>query len=354
MVLDLYLGRTILHHTSVALGVLLGLFTFVNFIDQLGDLGVGNYNLLEIVKFVMLSIPYTLYELFPMGALLGTILALNALAVDSELVVLRAAGYSLMQLTASVLKVGLLMVAFAFTVGEVVSPTTETMAKNGRASAMQRNVSQQTEYGLWMRDTTTYVNIEEILPDLTLLGIRIFEFDRDARLRSLVYANSGRYVGDDWRLAEVRQTVIDSEGVATARKLPSATWETSVSPQIMSVFLIDPEQMSVWQLRRYIQHLRRNDQVTSNYELAFWTKVVLPLSIGVMISLAIPFVFGSLRSGTTGRNLFIGIMLGLGFYAANKSLGYVVLAYDIVPFIGAVIPLVMFLVVAVILYRRVY
>ncbi len=353
MVLDLYLARTIGHHTAIALGVLVGLFTFVNFIDQLGELGVGNYNLWEVVKFVVLSIPYNLYELFPMGALLGTILALNALATDSELVVLRAAGFSLVQITASVLKAGVAMVALAFVVGEVVSPTTETMAKNGRASALQENISQQTEYGLWMRDTTTYVNIGEILPDLTLLKIRIFEFDRRARLRSLVYADSGRFVQGSWRLGNVRQTVIETEGGATIRKLDNANWDTAVSPQIMSVFLVDPEQMSVWQLRRYIQHLRKNDQETSRFELAFWTKMVLPISIGVMIALAIPFVFGSLRSGTTGRNLFIGIMLGLGFYAANKSLGYVVLAYDVAPVVGAAIPLVLFLGVSVMLYRRV-
>jgi lipopolysaccharide export system permease protein len=353
VVLDLYLGRTVIHHTSISLGVLLGLFTFVNFIDQLGDLGVGNYDLLEVVRFVVLSIPYTLYELFPMGALLGTILALNALAVDSELVVLRAAGMSLVQIAGSVLKVGVLMVALAFLVGEVVSPRTETMAKNGRASALQQNISQQTEYGLWMRDTTTYVNIGEILPDLTLLRVRIFEFDRNTRLRSLVYAESGRYVVQNWRLSDVRQTVIEEEGGANVRKLDNANWETSVSPQIMSVFLVNPEQMSVWQLRRYIHHLRRNDQETKRFELAFWAKVVLPLSIGVMIALAIPFVFGSLRSGTTGRNLFIGIMLGLVFYAANKSLGYVVLAYGVAPLVGALIPLVIFLCVAIILFRRV-
>ncbi len=353
MVLDLYFARVILHQTGIALGVLLGLFSFVNFIDQLGDLGIGNYNIWEVIKFVALSVPYTLYELFPMGTLLGTILALNQLSVDSELVVLRAAGYSLIQITSSVLKVGLLMVAMAFVVGEFISPVTETMAKNGRASALQKDVRQQTELGLWMRDTTTYVNIGEILPDLTLLEVRVFEFDRNARLRSLVHAGSGRFVDGDWRLTQVRQTAIDEAGVASARKLESAKWETSVSPQIMSVFLVKPEQMSVWQLKRYIQHLRRNDQVTERYELAFWTKVVLPLSIGVMIALAIPFVFGSLRSGNTGRNLFLGIMIGLGFYAANKSLGYVVLAYGIDPLVGALIPLFLFLLVAMILYRRV-
>jgi len=353
VVVDYYLGRNIFFHTAIALGVLLGLFSFVNFIDQLGDMGIGDYNLWEVVKFVLLSIPYTLYELFPMGALLGTILALNALAEHSELVVLRAAGFSLMQITSSVLRVGLLMVAVAFVVGEGISPTTETMAKNGRTSAMQASVRQQTEYGLWMRDTTTYVNIGEILPDLSLRKVRVFEFDQNARLRSLVYAKRGAFEENAWVLERVRQTVIRDDGVADTRKLRSANWETAVSPQIMQVFLVKPEQMSVWQLRRYIQHLRANDQDTSRYELAFWTKVSLPLSIGVMIALAIPFVFGSLRSGTAGRNLFIGIMIGLAFYAANKSLGYVVLAYGLTPIMGALLPLFGFMSLAAILYRRV-
>jgi len=353
VVIDYYLGRTILYHTGISLGVLLGLFSFVTFIDQLGDMGIGNYNIVEVVKFVLLSVPYTLYELFPMGALLGTILALNSLAVDSELVVLRAAGFSLSKLTGSVLKTGLVMVVFAVAIGEFVSPTTETMAKNGRASALQETVRQQTEYGLWMRDTSTYVNIGEILPDLTLRDVRVFEFDTSTRLRSLVYAEGGQFVDGTWRLNRIHQTVIRSDGKSDARKLPSAKWETNVSPQIMQVFLIKPEQMSVWQLKRYILHLRKNDQETSRFELAFWTKIVLPLSIGVMIALAIPFVFGNLRAGTGGRNLFIGIMIGLTFYAANKSLGYVVIAYGIAPFFGALIPLVAFMLLAIIMYRRV-
>ncbi|MFT5111239.1 MAG: lipopolysaccharide export system permease protein [Parasphingorhabdus sp.] len=353
MVIDYYLGRVIANHSAIALGVLLGLFTFVNFIDQLGDLGVGNYGIWEVIKFVGLSMPYTLYELFPMGALLGTILALNSLATDSELIVMRASGFSLTQITSAVLKTGLVMVIIAFVIGEFVSPITETNAKNGRISAMQESIRQQTEYGLWMRDTTTYVNIGEVLPDLTLLRIRVFEFDQHGRLRSLVYATSGRFELDKWRLNEVRQTVIQEDGMADTRKLPAANWETTVSPQIMEVFLVTPEQMSVWQLRRYIQHLRKNEQVTSQYELSYWNKMVLPLSIAVMICLAIPFVFGSLRSGNSGRNLFIGIMMGLGFYASNKSLGYVVLAYGIEPVIGALAPLILFLIVSLLLFRRV-
>ena len=73
------------------------------------------------------------------------------------------------------------------------------------------------------------------------------------------------------------------------------------------------------QLSRYINHLNENLQKTDPYELAFWNKIMLPLSTAVMVVLAVPFVFTNVRSGTLGRNLFIGIMLGIGFYVANKG-----------------------------------
>ena len=77
-------GKSRPYYTAMVLAVLLGLFTFMTFIDQLGDLGVGRYGLIDAIRFVVLSIPKTLYEVFPMAALLGAILGLSAMAVDSE------------------------------------------------------------------------------------------------------------------------------------------------------------------------------------------------------------------------------------------------------------------------------
>ena len=81
---------------------------------------------------------------------------------------------------------------------------------------------------------------------------------------------------------------------------------------------------------------------------------MLPVSTAVMVILAIPFVFVSIRSGTMGRNLFVGIMLGLGFYVTNKGFGYVVLASGLSPFLGATLPTLAFLVLAVVMIRRVH
>ena len=352
-ILDRYLGYTILQYTLITMLVLLGLFTFVTFLDQLGDIGKGNYNLPEAITYVVLVIPRTIYDLFPMAALLGTIIGLSLLASDSELIVMRASGVSLLQITSATLKMGGVFVVAAVLIGELVSPHTETQAQRGRAEALQEDIKQHTNFGLWMRDSKSYVNIGEVLPDLTLLNIKVFEFDEERRLRSLVRAKEGSFQGDYWLMERVRQTLVDPEGNTEIFKPRAAKWETEVSPQILSVFLIKPEQLSFFQLSRYISHLNENQQKTDPYELAFWNKIMLPLSTAVMVVLAIPFVFTNVRSGTMGRNLFVGIMLGIGFYVVNKGFGFFVLANGFSPLLGATIPVLAFLLVALVMLRRI-
>lgn len=352
-ILDRYIGSIILQYTVLVMMVLLGLFTFVNFLDQLGSIGKGNYDLVQAIIYVILVIPRTIYDLFPMAALLGTIIGLSMLANDSELIVMRASGVSMIQITSAALKMGGAFVIAAILIGEFVSPFTETKAQRGRAEALEEDIKQHTNFGLWIRDAQTYINIGEVLPDLTLLKVKVFEFDNDRKLRSLVRSKSGEFQGEYWILKEVHQTFVEHNGETTVLKTKAAKWDSQINPQILSVFLIKADQLSFLQLSKYIRHLNENQQKTDPYELAFWNKIMLPLSTAVMVILAIPFVFANVRSGTLGQSLFIGIMLGIGFYVVNKGFGYIVLANGMSPLIGATVPVIGFLLLALVMMRRV-
>ena len=352
-ILDRYLGRIILKYTLLSMITLLGLFTFATFIDQLGDLGKGEYDLYAAIRYVLLVIPRTIYELFPMAALLGTIIGLSMLANDSELIVMRASGISILQITSAALKIGGLFIIASILIGELVSPYTETRAQREKAEALQKTPQQQIPFGFWMRDRQAYVNIGEIFPDLTLSKLKRFEFDDSNKLRSLVSANRANFEEDHWATHRVQQTTIEPSGETSALSSPTVKWQTPITPQILSVFLIQPDQLSFLQLSRYINHLSHNKQKTAPYELAFWNKIMLPLSTAVMVILAIPFAFANIRSGTLGQSLFFGIMLGIGFYVANKSIGYLVLAYELSPMLGATLPVVGFLMLAMVMMRQI-
>jgi lipopolysaccharide export system permease protein len=351
--LDRYIGGTILRQSMLVFIVLMGIFLFMVFIEELADIGVGNYDLAAVFRFVALSAPRIAYEIFPMVALIGAILGLSSLALSSELIVVRASGVSLARITGSVLRIGAFFMVVVILVGEFVNPWSQSAAQRGRAEALERAIDQDNSFGLWIRDGRKYVNVGEVLPDLTLLRIRIFEFDDANRLVSMQYAGRGRYRDNVWQLLNLRKTTITAEGDSVVEALNQGEWQTAMTPQMMSAFLITPEQLSIQQLRQYMMYLKENSQDTRPYQLANWQKLTLPLSTAVMVVLAIPFVFGNLRSGSMGRNLFIGIMVGLVFYVVNKAFGYIVLGYGVSPIIGAGLPTLTLFIVALFMYRRV-
>jgi lipopolysaccharide export system permease protein len=351
-ILDRHIGRSILTSTALVFSVLLALFVIIAFVEVLGDVGKADFGLGAALRYVLLSLPRNAYELFPMAALLGTTLGLAALAADSELIVMRAAGVSLLRIVGAVLRVGALFVLAALFLGEVVAPVTEDLAERGRALELRKSVRQQKDFGLWLRDGPDYVHLGEVLPDLSLLRVNIYRFGADGRLQQHTAADGARYEEGRWRLQGVRKTRIEGQRAYSETRTEDYH-ETRVAPDMLAVFAVRPEGLSALHLYRYLRHLELNKQDTGRYALAFWHKLVLPLATGVMVVLAVPFVFGQLRSSGVGARLLVGILLGLGFYVFSRGFGYFGLLHGVPPVVGAVLPSALFLALALYLLRRV-
>ena len=351
-ILDRHIARSIATSTSLVFLVLLALFMFFKFAAALGDYGKGSFGMMQIITYVLLRMPWEMYRLFPMTALLGTTLGLSSLAVDSELIAMRAAGVSVLQIVGAAMKVGLVFAILALILGEVIAPVTENMAERGRSQALHQGVDQENNYGLWMRDGPSFVHIGEVLPDLSLLKVNIYEFGADDHLRLQTYAASGRYVDHHWQLSDVRQSQIEDNRVQT-RSLASEVWSSAPKPSTLAVFAVKPEGLSIWHLYSYIRHLKENKQNTGRYELAFWNKIVSPFATAVMVILAIPFVFTHLRSSGVGVRLMIGFGLGAAFYILSRGFGYFGLLYGLPPALGTALPVVLFLAIALAMLQRV-
>ena len=351
-ILDRHIARSILSSTLLVFAVLTALFTFIKFVDALGDMGKANFGLYQAVRYVVLSLPRQVHEIFPMTALLGTTLGLAALAVDSELVAMRAAGVSLARLVGSVVKVGVVYMLLVAVLGEFIAPVTEDMAERGRATALQTSVRQQKDSGLWVRDGQMFIHLGEVLPDLSVLHVNIYNFDAAKQLRLQTSAKKGRYQNMSWRLEDVSQSRLEA-GHVRVRQLKFDEWDTVLTPDMLAVFAVRPEGLSAWRLYRYIQHLDLNKQDTGRYTLAFWNKLMAPVAVVVMMVLAVPFVFSQMRSSGVGARLMTGIMLGLAFYVLSRGFGYFGLLYNLPPIVGAVLPTLLFLALAGVMLRRV-
>jgi len=349
--LDRYIAERVVVMTGLALLVQLALMMFLVIVDALPDMGQGNFNFYELVRYTVLSQPRRLYEIFPVVTLIGALLGLSMLASNAELVAMRAAGVSVSKIVGSAVKVGLAFAIIAVLVGEYLVPWSESQAESGRAHALTRGMQKKAS-GLWLRDQHTFVNIGEVLPDLSLLNVNIYVFDDGIELRLQTHAESAFYTKQEgWVLEGVEESRVDRRGTA-AQHVDEKPWKTELTEDIVGVFTVRPEGLSMMHLVRYIDHLKQNGQSTERYRLALWQKALMPLAVVVMVLLATPFVFGPVRGGALSRNIFWGIMLGLAFILVSRLFGHFGLLYGLSPIVGAMLPVLLFFGGALLLLRR--
>lgn len=348
--LDRYVGRSMLIGTALVFGIFAALFIFIVLVDALSDYGKGNFGLYALIRYVIWSQPRKLYEIFPVTVLIGTLFGLSTLALNSELVAMRAAGVSRARIVGATLKTGVLLVILAVLAGEYLVPEAETRAQIGRAQALETSFRKGGS-GLWLRDGHSFVSIGEVLPDLTLLGVNIYELAPDFVLRRHTFAARASYDGSRWRLSGVHESKISAERIETQVQ-PEQIWSPRFTPKVVAVFTTRPEALSIMQLYSYIRHLRSNNQDVGRYVLTFWQKAFMPFATALMILLAAPFVFRPARSGGLAQRAFIGVVLGLAFVVANRSLGYLALIYGVPPLFAAAAPLIFFFGIALVLMRR--
>ena len=346
-VLDRYFMHEVYNGTLLVFSALLVVFAFLDLVHQLESLGKGNYHLLYILAYVGLQIPGRIYELFPIAALIGTLYALVQLSNYSEITVMRVSGVSGMRISLSLMRAGLLFVVLNFVIGEFIVPPSERLASQLRIRALNSVVAQEFRSGSWTKDGASFVNVKEVLPDSTLVGIRIYEFDPNNSLRAINFAREGKYLKDNsWLLTDVEQTRFEGSSTEVTR-LPQAYWNSVLNPDMLSVLLVVPEQMSAWNLYFYVQHLQENKQKTSRFEIALWNKLIYPFATLVMMLMALPFAFLQNRMGGVSGKVFAGIMLGLTFHLLNRVFANLGVLHDWTPILSAALPTSIFFASAV-------
>jgi len=355
VILELYLAGHVLRRMLAVFAALLALFALVTFIGELGA-AAADYDFMVMARFALLSLPGFATALFPMALLLGAVLGLGQLAATSELSAMRAAGRSLPRITATVLLAGAPLAAAAVMVGEVVAPQTERLAERVRAAALHREVRGNGE-AIWLRDGMQFVHIGEVLPDNSLREVKVFTISGGGGARALshvVHAARAVHHAGNWQLQEATRTALGALGGAPqTTRHAMLPWTFSPPPHLFTAWQTRPAQLPLPDLHRHIRHLRDNGQRTAEFELAWWSKLLLPATAAVMLFLAIPCVFTHPRSAAVERGMLSGTLTALVFYIAGRGFGYAVLLYGLPPAIGALAPAAVFLGAALWWMRRV-
>lgn len=347
--LDRYIATSVLVSTSVILLVLGFLDILFSFLNQLDSVG-GNYQTKDALIYTMLMTPRKLYELIPVSSMVGCLAGLGAMASNSELVVMRAAGISLWRILYSVAKPAFALIVFGFILGQYIAPLAEQVGETQRAIARSNSGTYSGE-GFWHREGNEFMYFNAVEPNGVLHGVSRYSFNEAMELQSSSYADRGIYQGDHWILENVAtQTRVGDEFVTTHQQ--TAPWNTSLSTTILSVVTVKPEALPLTGLYTYTDYLREQGLDAGEYQLAFWTKALQPLSILSLVLVGISFVFGPLRSVSMGQRLFMGVLSGVSFMIIQNLVGPTSLVFGLPPVLAVIVPILFCFMIGATMLRR--
>lgn len=329
-----YIAREIYRSCVVVVLALVGLFTFFSLVDKLDRVG-GDFRLIHLLYLELLDMPTRLYDLLPIGLLIGAILALAGLAQRQELVILRVSGVSAPGLLRMLWRIALPIVALAILLAEFIVPAAEIKLGEANLTLLGRAGGGRMESGYWFKergdDKERVINIGTLLASGNVRDLVVYELDRDQKLTALLFAREGRFEDGELVLHDVSANGIapgalmaladarsSTEPQVTLSRDETRTLQTSLTPELLLARVLTPERMSVSSLWRYIDYLDANQLGTDRQVVAVWRKLIYPFTLLVMVAIAAPISVMQSRRGGVGAKVFTGILAGVTFFMLNQ------------------------------------
>jgi lipopolysaccharide export system permease protein len=236
---------------------------------------------------------------------------------------------------------------------EFVASPLGQLAEAGRLQALSTTGVWRSEHGFWSRDGSRFLNVRRVLHGGLPADVDVYEFDAGGQLRVFIHAERADLRDPRrWQLTEVEERVLDGR-VQAVRRVATLEWPSFLQPDQIGILILPPDSLAPSDLLRYVAYLRERGQNADRYELALWQKGIKPLISAALIVMAVPFVFGSLRTTTAGRRMLGATAVGIGFYLANQMVGQLGLLWNLHPAVTTLAPLLLALAVAGWLWRRV-
>ena len=339
-------------------------FSYLSELDSLDD----SYTMAEAIKYIFYRSPYFLEQFMPTGALLGAVVGLGLLANNSELVVMRAAGVSVYRIVGWVLQPALIFVILALIINQFVLPYSNQLAK---AINSEDNSSLVTSVrGYWtvqprFEETTDgktkadgsdilYIDYADVKGNIG--EVKRWHLDNNGNLQTAVHAEGGQYIGREalatasskpseqyryeWQLNNMTKLSINQGFESSKAVSPSDTLSLPFAPESVYLLTRQAEDLSLTQLYEHRQFMRQQGTRSLSHELAFWQKLLSPLSILSLVIVACSFVFGSLRTHSLGLRIVVALLFGLLFSYMQDLVGFVSLATGFSPLLMVILPII--------------
>lgn len=350
--LSLYLARAVLIGIALMCLLLVAVYTLIDLIREARSL-TGAYGPVQMLWFLLQTTPRRIYDIFPFAALIGTLLGLGSLAGGNELVAMRVAGLDRVRVMLRVMLAVGLCVAAVMVMAEWLIPDLEAQARAERQQARtgQLHIGQAGRF--WLRDGPVMLRLGEAVwtdrERLVFTDVLIYRLDASMRPEQILTAAQADHRAEDWLLHDVRWRRMSDGELGH-----EPTWQlgSSLSPGLFQAAVSRPRLLALADLYRLRSYLEQSGLDSVPYQQAFWARVFFPINVMAMVMIALPFAFRNARTGAQGASLFIGVVLGLGFFVVSRLSAGLALIWPLPLWLSSLLPGALIIALSLVLMRR--
>ena len=344
---DRYTIRNFLQAFLLVTAILLFLFSFIELMGQLKDIGTGHYQLGDAFRYVILTTPQRWLDLLPVATLLGSIIGLGLLADHNELLAMQAAGLRPWRICLPVLVIGAFFMMLAALSAEFIIPPLEQQARTQRLLALSETGMIMTKEEFWIREGNNIIRIgKPSALDTTMANVDIYKCDQQGKLKSYLHSPKADIIDKQiWRLQNVEKREFTEEGI-NKKTITQLTLDLSLNAKQLGILKLPPESLSPRNLYHYINILQQRGQNADHYIMALWQKLSAPLTTGAMLLLALPLIFGPIRGTSAGLLITIAVLVGIFAYLANNIIGDLGLLFNFPPPVTVLMPIAVILAIS--------
>tara|TARA_B100000886_G_scaffold96368_1_gene63895 strand:- start:14987 stop:15871 length:885 start_codon:yes stop_codon:yes gene_type:complete len=287
--------------------------------------------------------------MFPYSILIGALLSLGAMAADMEFVAMQSAAISVRKILTIVLLQTFFISTFFYFIVDSVVPKFSSEAELLRNTALKKQ-SYYNKNGTWFKNKDSFIKISEIYPDNTIKGISVYTYNNN-QLSSVNYIQSATFIKGKWSLQEVIKINLNEEPISKER-ISNIQSDELIDIKLIDIKTDKPYSLTLKDVIRNIEYLERNNLDASIQEKIFWDKILKPIATVLMLFLAMPYIFGRMRSTNTSKRIVIGLFIGIIFFIISSILPNLGLIIGIHPLISAILPLVVFAILGQYIFRH--
>ncbi|MBL0319597.1 MAG: LPS export ABC transporter permease LptG [Alphaproteobacteria bacterium] len=341
--LSLYICKQFLTCVGVILGLLIAIIMIFDVVDLLGRTSDKDVPLRIVIDMLLMKFPNEVQLVIPYTILLGSMMAYSRLTRNSELIVMRSAGFSAWQfLMPSALTAALMGVAMV----TMLNPLSAIMLKRYERFEGKYLKGKTSEFtvsssGLWLQEVVPGAEGKTVIYALrisqekkALYDITLFRFNNQHDFIKRYDAKMATLIPNRWVL---RNVLITSPGIP-AQRYDTFEVPTTVKFAHIQDSFASPDTITFWELEGFIQTLK-DAGFSALRHLVHWHSLLSrPFFLCALVYIGAAFSFNPPRKRGVAILFSTGILLGFLIHFLSDVVGALGGSGVILPIVAAWTP----------------